>query len=93
MPAILGGLIAAQVALVAFAKIDMEDRVLGMPWAQFHLAVAFHVLVMMLAFLVRDPGFGVAEVDRGIGMILMLIAAIGLVVGAVMRRRESAPAF
>jgi hypothetical protein len=50
---------------------------------------------MMVFFLFRDPNFGISGlgVDRGIGLFVMLIAAIGLLVGAVMRTREGATTY
>jgi hypothetical protein len=90
LPAILGGLMAAQLALVTFARFEMNDRVLGMTWVQFHVAVALQVLVMMVAFAVRDTTGGF---DRGTGLFGMLLAAVGLFVGALMRRREARTAY
>jgi hypothetical protein len=95
LPALLGVLMAVQVALVAFAKTSFPERVLGFTWDQIHLALGFQVTIMMLFFLIRDPDFGFnipgVSIDRGIGLFLMLLAAIGLLVGAIMRTREGAP--
>lgn len=93
LPALLGVLMAVHVALVAFANMKFPDRVLGLTWDQVHLALGFQVAVMMVFFLIRDPNFGLGGlgIDRGIGMFIMLIAAIGLLVGAIMRTREGAP--
>ena len=76
---------AAQVALVAFApEVKMPEKVLGFTWTQVHLVLGFQATIMMLAFLIQDTG----GLDKGIGLYLMLIAAIGLLVGAVLRMQE-----
>jgi len=95
LPALLGVLMAVQVALVAFANTTFPERVLGFTWDQVHLALAFQITIMMLFFLIRDPNFGVGGlgVDRGLGLFVMLVAAIGLLVGAVMRSREGATTY
>jgi hypothetical protein len=86
---LIGVIMALQVALTAFANVRLPDRVLGMTWDQIHVALGFQATVMMIAFLVRDKGV----FDFGIGFFLMLVAAIALLVGAIMRQRESAPTF
>jgi hypothetical protein len=86
LPAIFGVIMALQVALTAFANVNLPDRVLGFTWNQIHLALGFQATIMMLAFLVRDNGL----LDFGIGFFLMLLAAVALLVGAVMRTREGA---
>jgi hypothetical protein len=62
----------------------MPSRLLGMTWAQVHLALGFQALVMMLAFLIQDVG----EFEHGTGFWLMLGGAIGLFFGGIMRTRE-----
>jgi hypothetical protein len=93
LPALLGVLMAVQVALVAFANTSFPERVLGLTWDQVHLALGFQITLMMIFFLIRDPNFGLGNlgVDRGIGLFVMLLAAIALLVGAIMRTREAAP--
>jgi hypothetical protein len=94
LPVLFGLAMAAHIGLVAFAKLNLPDRVLGLTWTQVHLALGFQAAVMMLCFLVRDPNYGSGSggIDRGVGLYLMLLAAIALLVGAVMRQREGAPA-
>jgi len=82
-----GVVMATAVALTAFANTNLPDRVLGFTWDQVHLALGFQATIMMVLFLVRDK----SGLDFGIGFFLMLIAAVGLLVGAIMRQRESAP--
>jgi hypothetical protein len=73
---------AVQVALAAFApNVSIPDRVLGLTWDQIHLALGFQAALMMLAFLFTSRGGW----SLGIGFILMLIAGIALLVGAIMR--------
>ncbi len=85
IPVLLGIAMAAQVAVAAFAPtVHLPEKVLGFTWDQIHLVLAFQATIMMLAFLVQDTGL-----DKGFGLILMLIAAIALLVGAVLRTRES----
>jgi hypothetical protein len=81
LPALLGVVMAAQVALVAFASVNLPDRVLGLTWDQIHLALGFQVAIMMVAFLIRSNPYG----SFGIGFWLMLLAGIALLVGAIMR--------
>jgi len=86
IPALLGVLMAAHVALETYApQVSLPDRVLGLTWTQVHFVLACQATVMMLAFLIQD----IPLLDRGIGLFLMLIAAIALLVGAVMRMREN----
>jgi hypothetical protein len=85
IPALLGIVMAAQVALAAFApQVKLPERVLGLTWNQVHLVLGFQATIMMVAFLIRSTG----GADKGIGLFLMLIAAIALLVGAVLRMQE-----
>lgn len=88
LPVLLGVVMAVQVALTTFADVSLPERVLGLTWDQLHLAFGAQATIMMLAFLVQDR----SGLSIGIGFWLMLLASIGLLVGAVMRQREAAPA-
>jgi hypothetical protein len=81
LPALLGVVMAAQVTLAAFANVNIPDRVLGLTWDQIHLALGFQIAIMMIAFLIRSNPYG----SFGIGFWFMLLAAIALLVGAIMR--------
>src|SRR5689334_20316559 len=81
LPVLLGMFMALQVGLVAFGRIDMPNRLLGMTWDQVHLVLALQTAVLMGAFLVSAK----APFEFGAGFWLMLAAAIALVVGALMR--------
>ena len=81
LPTLLGAFMALQVGLVAFGRIDMPNRVLGLTWDQAHLVLALQSALLMGAFLALDK----APYEFGAGFWLMLAAAIALVVGALMR--------
>jgi hypothetical protein len=86
IPALLGILMAAEVAIVGFASgVTLPEKVLGLTWDQIHLILAVQATIMMLAFAIQSSPFG----DKGIGLFLMLIAAIALLVGAVLRLQEA----
>ena len=84
LPALLGTAMAVVVALTAFAKVNVPERVLGFSWNQIHLLLGAQAFLMMLAWLITDGP------DKGIGFWLMLLGSIALVVGAVLRDREPA---
>jgi predicted membrane channel-forming protein YqfA (hemolysin III family) len=72
------------VALATFANVNLPERVLDFTWAQLHLAAAgFCAIVMVFWFITSD------QPDKGIGFWLLLLGSIALVVGAVMRLKES----
>ena len=73
---------AAQVALATFASgTTIPDRILGFTWDQLHLALGFQAALLMLSFLIRSK----SPFSFGIGFWLMLLSAIALLVGAIMR--------
>ena len=80
---------AAQVPLERFAGVRLPDRVAGFSWSELRLAGGLMATLVMLGYLLRgwpeDPGL-----DKGIGLYLATLAAIGLVVGAVMERAQGA---
>jgi hypothetical protein len=79
---ICGVAMAGQVALSTWATgVNLPPRPLGMRWDQVHLALGFQTAIMMLAFLARNR----QGLDLGIGFWMMLISAIVLFVGAIMR--------
>jgi hypothetical protein len=80
--AIYGIVMAVQVAVTTFAKVDLPDRVAGFTWEQVHLVLGVFALLMALGWLIS----GVP--DKGIGLWFLLLGSIGLVVGAVMLQRE-----
>jgi hypothetical protein len=88
IPVVFGVVMAAQVAISTFApQVKMPDKLFGFDWNQVHVALGAQAAIMMLAFFMQDR----APLDIGAGFWLMLLASIGLVVGAVMKTREPAP--
>ena len=86
LPALLGVIMAVHVALTTFAPaVSLPEKVLGLSWNQIHLVLGFQATIMMLAFLIQSTG----GLSKGIGLFFMLIAAIALLVGAVLRMRET----
>jgi hypothetical protein len=93
LPAILGVVMAAQVLVSAFANgVKLPDRVLEFSWTQVHVALGIWAALMMVCFLVGEAGVSARGASispsKGIGFWLMLLGAIGLAVGAVMRTQE-----
>jgi hypothetical protein len=88
LPALLGLIMALQVALTTFAGVKLPERVLGFDWTQIHLICGAQAALLMLCFLVKDK----VGASYGIGFWLMLLASFGLVAGAVMLAREPAAA-
>lgn len=76
---------AVIVALVRFTNIDLSAGFLGFGLNHLVLALAFFPAVLALSYLIQDfPG-----VDLSVGYWLLLIAAIGSVVGAVLMMNEA----
>lgn len=89
IPAFLGLIMAAEVALTTFANVKFPPRLLGFSWNQIHLALGAQATVMMIMWLITsNHGF-----DFGIGFFLMLLAAVALFVGAIIRDRETATTY
>lgn len=88
IPVLCGVAMAVHVALTTFGTVRFPDRVLGFGWNQIHLALGFQAAIMMIAWLVADK----RGLDIGAGFWLMLLSGIALLVGAVLREREAAPA-
>jgi hypothetical protein len=79
---VCGVAMAGQVAVSTWAGgVNLPPRPFGMRWDQVHLALGFQTAIMMLAFVARDD----QGLDRGIGFWMMLIAAIALFAGAIVR--------
>lgn len=93
LPALLGVVMAAQVLVSAFASgVRMPDRVLDFSWTQVHVLLGIWAALMMVCFLVGEAGVSARGASispsKGIGFWLMLIGAIALAVGAVLRTQE-----
>jgi hypothetical protein len=77
-----GVVMAGQIALTKFAGVKMPDKVGGLTWEQLHLALAIFAALIALSYLLIDnPGLSG-------GVFIELIAAAGLVYGAVMLQKE-----
>jgi hypothetical protein len=77
---------AAIVALLVFGGMELSDRILSLTWNQVLIALGFQTTIMMIATFLRDYD----PAERGVGLFLMMLAAIGLLVGAILRAREAA---
>ncbi|MGH9185011.1 MAG: hypothetical protein ACRD0U_04210 [Acidimicrobiales bacterium] len=82
--ALIGLAMAGQIALTKFANVNLPENVVGFTWKQIHLALSAFAVLLMLGWLMADF-FGA---DKGIGLWLSLLAAIGLLVGAILMQRE-----
>jgi len=82
---------AGQLALARYANVNLPTRIASFTWSDLRLLIGTLATVTMLGYFFR--GFE-GNLDRGIGLYLMTLGAIGLLVGAVMAHREdsSAPA-
>jgi hypothetical protein len=83
---LIGLILGGHVALSRFANVGFPERILGFTWAQIHLVLAIFAGLLALGWLIMDP-FG-GGVDKGIGLWLSILAAIGLIVGAVLEYVE-----
>lgn len=83
---IFGAIQAAAIALPKFAGVKLPDNVLGWTWPQIHIVLGFYSAVLMVAQLINSTS------GTKIGFWLLLIAGIGLLVGAVMLSKEKAGA-
>jgi hypothetical protein len=83
--AIIGVIMAAQVALTKFANVSLPDRIVGFTWPQIHLVLGFFTVLIAVGFLIVDLG-----PDKAVGFWIRLIASIGLLVGAILLTKERA---
>jgi hypothetical protein len=81
---IIGLILGGHVALSRFANVSFPERILGFSWPQIHLVLAIFAGLLALGWLIIDSG----GADKGIGLWLSVLAAIGLVVGAVLEYVE-----
>jgi hypothetical protein len=81
-PALLGLAVAGLVAAVAFGNVKLPDRVLTLTWPQLFFTAGFASFFILfgLFLTIETPG----GVSFGFGFWLMLLASIGILVGAVM---------
>ncbi len=84
-PLLFALLMAGHIAAVSFADPRLPEHLLGFTWRQLHLALGAFAALIMVGYLIVDKG----GADFGAGFFLMLLSAIGLVVGAVLLQKES----
>jgi hypothetical protein len=80
--------IGVLVVLKAFAGVKLPRQMLGFTFVQLNLIVSILVAVTLLTFFVLDT-----LADKGAGLIIMMLAAIGMVVGAFMQHSQSSSAY
>lgn len=101
IPVLLALIMLAQIIIVRFTETKLPD--LPITWAQVHvIAGGLAAFLILLRVVLADSrgtgGFSLAgtgihvSANRKFGLFLALLAAIGLVVGAVMKMREPADA-
>jgi hypothetical protein len=83
---LVGLVLGGHVALSRFANVNFPGQILGFTWTQIHLVLAIFAGLLALGFLIINP-LG-SDIDKGIGLWLSLLAAIGLIVGAVLEHVE-----
>jgi len=81
---ILGLVMVAQVLLEKFSVVKLPRRLGDFTWEQVHLIAAVGAAVIVFCYLIMDRG----AVNLGIGFYFDMLAVAGLVVGAVMLRKE-----
>jgi hypothetical protein len=78
---IYGVLMAGQIALTRFAKVQMPDDVAGFTWAQLQLVLGKFAALMALFWLIAMP-------NREIGIWLLTLGALGAFGGALLLQTE-----
>lgn len=89
LPAILGVIVAGQVAAGEFAGIQLPG-ILGLTWSKIRLSFSAWAAFIMVALLIGRVSVEGSEISKGAGFWIMLVASIALVVGAVMKEGEGA---
>lgn len=87
LPALLGAVVAIEAGVSGFTQARLPSP-LGMSWSQIRLALSGWALLMLICLLIGRVVVDGTDVGKGIGFWIMLIAAIGLVAGSVMREQE-----
>jgi hypothetical protein len=85
---LIAGVIAGVQVVMEKVRPQMPGHVAGFSWTQIDLLLGLWALLSVIAVAFEDFGYG----DKGIGLWLTLIAAAGLLVGAILRLREPARA-
>lgn len=94
-PAILGVIVAGGLAAVVFGNVNLPERILTFSVRQLFVVLAFGAALIqvgvVLSILLLSPPEGADGPSVAIGGWLGLLAAIGLVVGAVMELQDDSP--
>jgi hypothetical protein len=85
---LIAGVIAGVQVVMEKVRPQMPGHVAGFSWTQIDLLLGIWALLSVIAVAFEDFGYG----DKGIGLWLTLVAAAGLLVGAILRLREPARA-
>jgi hypothetical protein len=85
---LIAGVIAGVQVVLEKVRPQMPGHVAGFSWTQIDLLLGIWALLSVIAVAFEDFGYG----DKGIGLWLTLIAAAGLLVGAILRMNEPARA-
>lgn len=82
--------IGVVVVLDRATQVNIPPRLGNFTWPQVHVAAgAVSALLVLIKFLGKPSGGGIVDVSYSFGSFVGLIAAAGLVVGAVMNFREA----
>lgn len=81
--ALFGLVMAGQVLLATFTTTSLPDEVGGFTWRQIHLVLSGVCALLAVSFLIAGD-------QLGIGFFLSLLAAAGLLIGAIMLGNEPA---
>ncbi|MGI9033676.1 MAG: hypothetical protein ACR2HY_08355 [Acidimicrobiales bacterium] len=81
---ILGVVMLVQVLVDKFSVVRLPSRVGDFTWEQIHLVAAIGAAVIVFCFLLLDR----SPAGLGFGFYFAMLAAVALVVGAVMLRKE-----
>ena len=77
-----GVIMGGEIALTKFAGVKLPERIATFTWEQIHLALAIFAALIAVCFLItNNPGLGA-------GVFIELVAAAGLVYGAITLQKE-----
>lgn len=85
LPVLLG---VVMVAHVATSSLAPDLAVPDLPWPKVHLGAGIAAAVLVVVKLVIGADIAGVELDRGIGIYVAALAAVGLAVGGVLHHQE-----